>query len=43
MGFTNPWMLSALGAVALPVLIHLISKRRLYRVPFAPMRYLLQR
>ena len=41
MGFTNPWMLSALGAVALPVLIHLISKRRLYRVPFAPMRYLL--
>jgi len=42
MGFANPWMLAAMGAVALPVLIHLISKRRLHRVPFAPMRYLLQ-
>ncbi|MBI3014636.1 MAG: BatA domain-containing protein [Candidatus Tectomicrobia bacterium] len=41
MGFMNPWMLAAMGAVALPVLIHLISKRRLHRIPFAPMRYLL--
>lgn len=40
LGFTNPWMLAAGSAAALPVLIHMFSRRRLRRVPFATLRFL---
>ena len=40
-GFTNPAMLGWLAAAAVPVVIHLWSRRRYREVPWAAMSYLL--
>lgn len=40
-GLTNPAMLAWLAAAALPVLVHLWSRRRYREVPWAAMQYLL--
>jgi len=38
--FTHPWMLAALAAAGLPVLIHFLTKARPRRVAFPPYRFL---
>jgi hypothetical protein len=38
--FTNPIMLAATGAVAVPILIHLLNRRRYTRVKWAAMRFI---
>ncbi|MCX8036518.1 MAG: BatA domain-containing protein [Candidatus Sumerlaeia bacterium] len=40
--FANPWMLLALAAVALPLVIHLISRQRARKLPISTLRFLLQ-
>ena len=40
MEFLNPWMLLALGAAAIPLLIHLFYFRRPRRQPFSSLRFL---
>jgi hypothetical protein len=40
MNFLNPLFLFALGAVAIPLLIHIFSKRRVPEVPFSTLRFL---
>ncbi len=40
MSFAAPWMLWALPAAALPVVIHLLRRRRFDRVPWAAMEFL---
>lgn len=42
MGFSSPWMLIAVAATAIPVLIHLVGRRRAPRVRFAAVDYLLR-
>lgn len=42
MPFLNPAFLAALGLVALPLLIHLIRRRKLKVIPWAAMEFLLQ-
>lgn len=42
MPFLNPAFLAALGLVAIPLLIHLIRRRKLRVVPWAAMEFLLQ-
>jgi hypothetical protein len=39
-GFLHPWMLAALPAVALPLLLHLLARREPPTVPFPAVRYL---
>jgi hypothetical protein len=39
-GFLHPWMLSALPAVALPLLLHLLARREPPTVAFPAVRYL---
>jgi len=40
--FANPWMLLALSAAALPVIIHLISRQRARKLPISTLRFLFQ-
>lgn len=40
-GLTNPWMLGWLVAAAVPILIHLWSRRRYWETSFAAMEFLL--
>jgi hypothetical protein len=40
-GFANLAMLGWLGAAAAPIVIHLLSRRKYYRMPWAAMEYLL--
>jgi hypothetical protein len=42
LAFSHPWMLAALAAVGLPVLIHFLTRARPRRVPFPPYRFLVQ-
>lgn len=42
MSFLNPWMLWGLGAAAVPIVIHLMNRRRFQRQPWAQMEWLLQ-
>lgn len=39
--FVNPWLLGGLGLIALPVIIHLLSRRQFRIVPWAAMRFVL--
>jgi hypothetical protein len=41
-GFANPWMLGALAAIGLPVLIHYLTRARPRRIAFPPFQYLLE-
>ena len=38
--FLSPWMLYGLGALSVPILIHLWQRRRVVQVPFSTLRYL---
>jgi hypothetical protein len=38
--FLNPWMLSALGGLAVPILVHLLSRRKQELVDWGAMRFL---
>lgn len=40
MGFLNPLLLTGLAAVSVPILIHLLNRRRFQKVPWAAMRFL---
>lgn len=40
MSFLAPWMLYGLGALALPILIHLWQRRRVVAIPFGSLRFL---
>jgi hypothetical protein len=40
--FANPWMLAALAAVGLPVLIHYLTRARPRRVAFPPFKFLIE-
>src|SRR5213594_671497 len=39
---TNPWMLAALAAVGLPVLIHFLTRARPRRIAFPPFKFLVE-
>src|SRR5882672_304875 len=41
-GFTNPWMLTALAAVGLPILIHYLTRARPRRIVFPPFKFLVE-
>ncbi len=41
MRFENPWLLAGMAAAAIPVIIHLINRRRARLRPFAAMEFLL--
>lgn len=41
-GFTNPWLLAALAAAGLPVLIHFLTRARPRRIVFPPYRFLVE-
>ena len=40
MQFLSPWMLSGLAALALPVIIHLLQRKRVVQIPFSTLRFL---
>jgi len=40
--FENPWMLLGMGAAAIPIILHLINRRRAEVVPFAAIGFLLR-
>ena len=40
--FVNPALLGGLGLVALPILIHLLSRRQYRRIEWGAMRFLLE-
>jgi hypothetical protein len=40
--FANPWLLTGLAAVGLPVLIHFLTRARSRRVAFPPFRFLVE-
>jgi len=40
MWFLSPWMLYGLGALGVPILIHLWHRRRVIQVPFSTLRFL---
>jgi hypothetical protein len=42
LAFTHPWMLAALAAVGLPVLIHFLTRARPRRIAFPPFRFLVE-
>lgn len=42
MDFLNPWLLAGLGAAALPVVIHLINRRRAVRRRFPALEFLIR-
>lgn len=41
LAFLNPMLLAALPLCAIPIVIHLLNRRRFHRVPWAAMEYLL--
>src|SRR3990172_278051 len=41
-GFASPWLLGGLALVGIPILIHLLHKRRFRETPWAAMRFLLE-
>lgn len=40
MSFLAPWLLAGLGAISLPILIHLWQRRRIVQIPFSSLRFL---
>ncbi len=40
MSFLTPWLLSAFGALAVPIIIHLWQRKRVIKVPFSTLRFL---
>jgi hypothetical protein len=42
LALTNPWMLAALAAVGLPVLIHYLTRARPRKVAFPPFKFLIE-
>lgn len=38
--FINPWLLPALAAAAIPLILHLLSKRKVKVIPFSSLRFL---
>ena len=42
LALTNPWMLAALAAVGLPVLIHYLTRARPRKVAFPPFKFLVE-
>ncbi len=40
MSFLNPLLLAGVGAISVPVLIHLLNRSRVRRVAWAAMRFL---
>src|SRR5438477_11948527 len=42
LAFANPWLLTGLAAVGLPVLIHYLTRARPRRVAFPPFKFLLE-
>ena len=40
MQFLSPWMLSGWGALAVPVIIHLLQRKRVVQIPFSTLRLL---
>src|SRR5216117_4001260 len=40
--FANPWMLAALAAVGLPILIHYLTRARPRRIVFPPFKFLVE-
>ncbi len=40
--FANPWMLVALAAIGLPVLIHFLTRARPRRIVFPPFKFLVE-
>jgi hypothetical protein len=40
MSFLSPWMLYGLAALAAPVILHLLKKRQVIKVPFGTLRFL---
>src|SRR3989442_15833591 len=40
--FANPWMLAALVAVGLPILIHHLTRARPRRISFPPFKFLVE-
>ena len=40
MQFLSPWMLSGLAALALPIIIHLLQRKRVVQIPFSTLRFL---
>jgi hypothetical protein len=40
MSFLAPWLLAGLGAISLPILIHLWQRRRIVQIPFGSLRFL---
>ena len=41
LGFLNPLLLWALPMAAVPIIIHLLNRRRFQKIPWAAMEYLL--
>ncbi len=41
-GFASPWLLGGLALAGIPILIHLLYKRRFRETPWAAMRFLLE-
>ena len=41
LAFLNPLLLAAVPLCAIPIVIHLLNRRRFHRVPWAAMEYLL--
>ena len=40
MQFLSPWMLSGLAALAVPIIIHLLQRKRVVPIPFSSLRLL---
>lgn len=40
MSFLTPWLLGGLGAVLAPILLHLLQRRQVVRVPFSSLKFL---
>lgn len=40
MPFLTPWMLFGLGAIGVPIIIHLWQRRRVVQIPFSTLRFL---
>ena len=41
-GFVDPWILWGVGLGAVPIIIHMLYKRRYKELPWAAMRFLLE-
>ena len=40
MTFLNPWLLAGMGAIAAPIVIHMLMRRKVQRIKWAAMRFL---